>query len=144
MIKNIKGFTLIESLISMLLIAIMVAAIFSAVMAARRALIQPSQREEMALAIESASDLLKYYMNTDSAQAPSSDIVQAFCNISNGTVALSTGVTHDIACLLPLVCDPNLSTFTYTISETTVPINETETTGMLAVQFNINCNGETL
>ena len=56
---NKKGFTLAEALIAMLLVAVMAAGIITALMATKRSIVAPSNREEMILAIERASSLIR-------------------------------------------------------------------------------------
>ena len=53
---NKKGYTIVEGIIAMLLVAIMVGGIFTALMASRRAIIEPSYREEMLYTVESLSN----------------------------------------------------------------------------------------
>ncbi len=62
---NHKGYTIVEGIIAMLLVAIMVGGIFSALMASRRAIIEPSLKEEMVYAMEGVLNRLKGLTDTD-------------------------------------------------------------------------------
>lgn len=141
--KNIKGYTIIEAVIAMLLVSVVVGGIFSALMASRRAIIDPSYKEEMVFAVESANNLLKNYVTSDKSKV-TDDLRSGLCD--DGTVdAISVG-THDIKCLLPDVCNPTTSSFTYTV--TNVPVTVPGVTGstvtMQNIKFNIMCNREVL
>lgn len=56
--KN-KGYTIMEAVIAMFLVVVMVGAVFSAVMAGRRAIATSSEREEMFYTLNSAYGMLK-------------------------------------------------------------------------------------
>jgi prepilin-type N-terminal cleavage/methylation domain-containing protein len=101
MIKNEKGFTMLESIVAMVLVAVVVGAVFSAVMAARRAIIVPSQREDIIYAVESVSSMLKASVSGVSGNgdgvgtvfgvsSPLSDGAHTLTNLS-----LSLGLTED-------------------------------------------------
>lgn len=63
---NEKGYTIVEGIIAMLLVAIMVGGIFSSLMASRRAIIEPSLKEEMIYSMETVANKLKNAVDTDS------------------------------------------------------------------------------
>ena len=141
--KNIKGYTIIEAVIAMLLVSVVVGGIFSALMASRRAIIDPSYKEEMVFAVESANNLLKNYITTDQTKV-SDDLRGGLCD--DGTVnALSVGV-HEIDCLLPPVCQSGVSSFSYTVSDVavTVPDVTGANPNLKSIKFNIVCNREVL
>lgn len=141
--KNSKGYTIIEAVIAMLLVSVVVGGIFSALMASRRAIVDPSYKEEMVFAVESANNLLKNYITGDKSKV-TDDLKNGLCD--DGTVdALSVGA-HDIACLLPPVCDTRTSSFTYTVSDVTVTVPDAESHNptLKSIKFNIMCNREVL
>jgi type II secretory pathway pseudopilin PulG len=141
--KNSKGYTIIEAVIAMLLVSVVVGGIFSALMASRRAIIDPSYKEDMVFAVESANNLLKNYVTSDKTKVPT-DLKNGLCD--DGTVdALSIG-SHDIECLLPPVCEPSSSTFTYTVSDVTVAVPDVtgQNPTLKSIKFNIMCNREVL
>lgn len=141
--KNSKGYTIIEAVIAMLLVSVVVGGIFSALMASRRAIIDPSYKEDMVFAVESANNLLKNYVTWDKTKVPD-DLKNGLCD--DGTVdALSVG-THEIDCLLPPVCDPAASSFNYIVSEVgvTVPDVTGQNPTLKSIKFNIMCNREVL
>ncbi len=141
--KNSKGYTIIEAVIAMLLVSVVVGGIFSALMASRRAIIDPSYKEDMVFAVESANNLLKNYITTDKTKV-ADDLKNGLCD--DGTVdALSVG-SHDIACLLPPVCDQANSLFSYTVSDVSVTVPDVtgQNPTLKSIKFNIMCNREVL
>ncbi len=134
---NKKGYTIVEGIIAMLLVAIMVGGIFTALMASRRAIIEPSYREEMLYTVESLSNQLKNYVDAEG-------IGDSLCG---STTPLSNG-EHDCTSMLPDVCrtdgDYN-SSLTYNVEGITAQ----DSTGAFSptvnqIKINIVCNGEVL
>lgn len=110
MIKNKKGFTIIESVVAMLLVAIVVGGVFAALMAARRGITEPGYKEDMVYAVESVNNLLK--LNVSGAAANGAGVGP--CTIASN--ALSSG-EKSVACMIPQdACGPG-STFTYTVAD---------------------------
>lgn len=134
---NKRGYTIVEGIIAMLLVAIMVGGIFTALMASRRAIIEPSYREEMLYTVESLSNQLKNYVDAEGAVA----------SLCGSTTPLSNG-EHDCSSMLPDVCRTDGdydSSLTYTVSGRLISddsggfsptVNE--------IKINIVCNGEVL
>lgn len=57
--KNNKGYTIMEAVIAMFLVVVMVGAVFSSLMAGRRAIVSSSQREEIFYSLNSTYGMLK-------------------------------------------------------------------------------------
>ena len=135
---NKKGYTIVEGIIAMLLVAIMVGAIFSALMASRRAIVEPSYREEMMYTFESLANSIKNYVDTNGGD------LESLCG---STTPLSNG-EHDCSELLPDVCKSGEgynSSLTYTVSGLTASDNTgAYTPAVNQVKINIVCNGEVL
>lgn len=144
--KNKKGYTIIESVIAMLLVSVVVGGIFSALMASRRAIIEPSYKEEMIFAIESANNLLKNYVTADN-NSVQEDLRDGLCGGETVATVLSES-DHDIKCMLPPVCDVGSSSFTYTVSKISVAApgvtGNDANTDMKVIKFKIMCNREVL
>lgn len=132
---NRKGYTIVEGIIAMLLIAIMVGAIFSALMASRRAIVEPSYREEMFYAVESLANTLKNYVDMESGDLPP---------LCGSTTPLSYDEEgHDCSELLPDVCKTGEgydSSLKYYVTGITVSSG----TVVNQVRIHIVCNGEVL
>ena len=62
--KN-KGYTIIEAVIAMFLVVIMVGAVFSALMAGRRALVASSEKEEVLYTMQSSYNMIKDCRNNN-------------------------------------------------------------------------------
>jgi len=138
---NKKGYTIIEAVIAMLLVAVIVTAIFSALMAARRAIIDPSNKEEMVYAVESASNLLKNYVTADNSKI-SDDLKDGLCGDDASPMAAGE---HKITCMLPAVCEKDKSAFVYQVSQKNITVpNVTTQPQMNVVKFSIVCNREAL
>ncbi len=132
-LSNKAGVTVLEGVIALGLLALVTAGAFGVLLAASRQTTRPDVREEMILAVEKASNMLKIYTGvTDTSIIPGS-----FRNGLCGTDAtpLDNG-EHNIACQLPPICDRTVvggsprSTFTYTVD-----------TSNGRITFNITCNG---
>lgn len=131
---NKKGFTLAEALIAMMLVAVMAAGIITALMATKRAIVSPSNREEMMLAIEKASSLLQGDQAICNISASDKLALTPNCNLDSPN-ALDC---HNINCLLPRSCATTGDYFVYTISNVG---NDTE---QKFINFKIKCDGETI
>lgn len=144
---NNKGYTILESVIAMLLVAIIVGGIFSSLMAARRAIMEPSYREEMMYAVESANNLLKNFVDNDTSGLD--DIKGELCQ--TGALDLLSEGEHSINCRLPYVCDPRQgSKFSYIVTEKDLSVTTSSDGVSLPpvtvrhVVFDITCNREKL
>ncbi len=143
---NNKGYTILESVIAMLLVAIIVGGIFSSLMAARRSIMEPSYREEMMYAVESANNLLKNFVdnNTNNLDEIKAELCQ------EGALDLLSLDDHPINCRLPYVCDPAKSKFLYTVTEEELSVTTSDDGVSLPpvkvrkIVFDITCNREKL
>ncbi|MDR1684470.1 MAG: type II secretion system GspH family protein [Elusimicrobiota bacterium] len=70
MIKNQKGYTMLESLIAMLLVAIIAGGAFMAMISAGNAINQPVGRERVVYAVESVLDDLQFAAQFDNRTTP--------------------------------------------------------------------------
>lgn len=134
---NKKGYTIVEGIIAMLLVAIMVGGIFTALMASRRAIIEPSYREEMLYTVESLSNQLKNYVDAEGN-------LDSLCG---STDPLSNG-DHDCSSMLPDVCktgDGYNSSLTYNVSGIAVNADGGSfSPAVNQIKIKIVCNGEVL
>lgn len=134
---NKKGYTIVEGIIAMLLVAIMVGGIFTALMASRRAIIEPSYREEMLYTVESLSNQLKNYVDAEGAVA----------SLCGSTTPLSNG-EHDCSSMLPDVCRTD-GDYDSSLIYTVTGIAAQDDSGGFSptvnqIKINIVCNGEVL
>ena len=142
-IVNKKAFTLAEALVAMLLVAVMAAGIITALMSTKRAIIAPSNKEDMIFAIEKASSLLQIADEDDT-------IADIFgCN-NNTDLALdnTTGCSrdniencHNIDCLLPYSCQGAGDYFVYNVLKWN---SNDDTDTKKEITFMISCAGETI
>ena len=122
-LKGKKGITLLEGLIALALLAIVATGTFAVLLSASRKTSAPDLREELVFAVEKAHEQLQSYVyNTDFTLQTKDDkgqyyVPEAFrdglCgrarfNANTDTNPLGNG-THNIACLLPPVCDRNVA-----------------------------------
>ena len=118
-LKGKKGITLLEGLIALALLAIVATGTFAGLLSASRKTSAPDLREELVFAVEKAHEQLQSYVyNTDFTLETKDDnnqyyVPEAFrkglCgrarfNPHEDLSPLANG-THNIACLLPPVCD---------------------------------------
>ena len=169
LLTNKKGVTILEGLIALLLLAMVSVGTFGVLLSTSRKAAKPDIEEEMLLTVERTRDLLQVYsfymINDSTLQSNTHNAVfervrQSLCIENTSTNPLSSG-DHDVACMLPPICDANNSSFTYTVSESTVDasefwsgygINGHETGAEFGggsipsrqILFNISCNGYTL
>lgn len=156
------GVTLLEGVIALGLLALITGGAFAVLLAASRQATQPDIREEMSLAVEKAHEQLKilamYGDQSDVnnvADLSKTSLPSRF--YSNGQAGLcdkednplSTTKSHNIACLLPPICDANTSSFTYQVENSTAleSAGSSETGGTPApykITFSITCNGYSL
>ncbi len=160
-LKNNKGVTLLEGLIALMLLAVVATGTFGVLLSTSRKTAQPDIREEMALAVDRAAQMLQVYTVPDSASAAitGSTLYQhGLCGYQDETDPVATGNPHYINCLLPPMCDTsNGSSFSYTVVGANTDVRnklknsdkdslQLGTTAKLSysVTFNITCNGFTL
>ncbi len=136
---NNKGFTLAEALVAMLLVAIMAAGIIVALMSTKRAIIAPTNREEMLLAIEEVSSILQGATET----------TPALCGQTGYALDVTTGCAqndasarancHNIACKRPSSCRGNDDYFIYSVG-----VDNTNNQNQKYINFMISCEGQTI
>lgn len=141
-ILNKKAFTLAEALVAMLLVAVMAAGIITALMSTKRAIIAPSNKEDMIFAVEKAASLLQmadeddtvasiFGCNTDSSIALS---------LTSGCSRDSRDTCHNIDCLLPSSCQGAGDYFVYDVSKWSDNSDDSKK----EITFMINCAGESI
>ncbi len=165
-LKSKKGVSLLEGLIALLLLAIVATGTFGVLLSTSRKSSAPDIREEMALAVEKAQQMLQVYVYPfDASQAEihddigsiySGNFLGGLCGEEDESrlqTPLDNG-RHDIDCLLPPMCDPNNSEFYYTVARTTNTgfrknmrdndAADTSSADEIKVTFSISCNGYNL
>ena len=152
------GVTLLEGVIALGLLALITAGAFAVLLASSRQATQPDIREEMSLAVEKAHDQLKIlalYGNSDLANSAKGYLPSdLYANGQAGLCGkednpLSTTKSHNIACLLPPICDANTSSFTYKVENISALASggQLESDGIptpYKITFSITCNGYSL
>jgi prepilin-type N-terminal cleavage/methylation domain-containing protein len=140
MMKNNKGFTILESMVAMILVSVVVGAVFSAVMAARRAIIVPSQREDIIYSVESINNILK-------TSASSSDIANGVGKVFGVSDPLKVG-DHSLASVnIGLTAD---CTSKYKITDSILKLNTLNTSGaqpsyiFKGAGIDVSCRAEVL
>ena len=183
-LKSKKGVTLLEGLISLMLLALVATGTFGVLLSISRKSTSPDIREEMALAIDRANNLLQTYImpeevvvadaycykdltGTEHCPSTTNFWKQGLCG--DDSSPLNTSLSHNIACLLPPICDVNNSEFFYYVgmgdsNPSVMPrkadlLKEKDAAGadlskpsayvedgkeLLFLEFHIKCNGYTL
>lgn len=133
---NKRGFTLAEALVAMLLVAIMAAGIITALMATKRAIIAPSNREEMIMAVERASTLLQHGTLPQACGTADADklTLTPDCTLGTGDNC------HNINCLRPRSCQNAGDFFVYSVNS----VNNGGEQGDIMITFKIQCAGQTI
>lgn len=156
LLKSKKGVTLLEGLIALMLLALVATGTFAVLLSTSRKSSQPDIREELALAIDRASQMLQVYSLTTAQRTALGDTwTNTYSNGLCGEGVPAAGQTYDISCMLPPMCDPgNSSYFKYTVLSTTknprsvLKTDATESvepsTVARPISFEISCNGFTL
>ncbi len=112
-LKNRRGVTLLEGLIALGLLALVAAGTFGVLLSVAHKSSKPDIREEMVLAVEKANDQLHAY--SQNMNNTLTENTTKLCAEDTQTKPLATG-EHNIICLLPVICDRDQSSFTYTVS----------------------------
>lgn len=141
---NEKGFTLAEALVAMLLVAIMAAGIIVALMSTKRAIVAPTNREEMIFAIEEVSSILQTVSTTDAPICTVEDTefetaLEETPNCGQG----STQSCHDVSCKAPNSCQGANDFFVYSVTTPTDDLQES-TQDQKYISFMISCEGQTI
>lgn len=149
-----KGFTLAEALVAMLLVAVMAAGIITALMSTKRAIIAPSNKEDMIFAIEKAASLLQMADEDDTVSGIFGPFNPANCSQSNccSSTNLALALTpecdktsgddcHMINCLKPFSCQAPGDFFAYDVSQYD-ETNSEETKKLIS--FVIKCEGQSI
>ncbi len=159
-LKSKKGVTILEGLIALMLLALVATGTFAVLLSTSRKSSAPDIREEMALAVERANNLVQAYV----LPSGMTDLGSAWCNGSSGcTTNFATGLcgndlspmgtgTHIINCMLPPICDPRQSRFAYIVNTVnkSIPLtaqdsqSSSSSSTMYSVRYEISCNGFTL
>ncbi|MBR3899086.1 MAG: hypothetical protein IKJ44_02315 [Elusimicrobiaceae bacterium] len=168
-LKSKKGVSLLEGLIALLLLALVATGTFGVLLSVSRKSSTPDIREEMILAIEKANQMLQPYMYPDTIDASeefeANDYYEEMldkdlCGFDGSAIELGS---HDIeSCLLPPICDPDNSLFTYKVAtdnnsarsllkdvdlakkEDDSTASDVQDNMRYVIQFEIMCNGFTL
>ena len=150
------GVTVLEGLIALGLLALVAGGTFGVLLSVSRKTGTPDIREEMALAVERANELLPMYapllQDSNMSDAGIADeYKEGLC--SKDDSPLSPG-EHHIECLLPPICDEQNSSFVYTVAEnpitlpSAVPSNTEDyyytSQPHRQITFEIKCNGFSL
>ena len=149
------GVTVLEGLIALGLLALVAGGTFGVLLSVSRKTGTPDIREEMALAVERANELLPMYAPLlQGSNMSDAKIADAYKEGLCGEDAspLSPG-EHAIECLLPPICDEQNSSFVYTVAENpiTLPSAVPSDTKYYytsqphrQITFKITCNGFSL
>lgn len=161
LLKNKTGVTILEGLIALGLLALVAGGTFGVLLSVSRKSSQPDIREEMLLAVERANEQLQAYARfDDDARSQADDIFQnGLCGYSGAVPTITDSAPlnsgeHDISCLLPAICDPDLSGFRYNVTTgssinpsgfpTASDYRAVAFVAPTKITFNIKCNGFTL
>lgn len=140
---NEKGFTLAEALVAMLLVAIMAAGIIVALMSTKRAIVAPTNREEMLLAVEEVSSILQSLSATDLPICSEDTGFSTALAETTGCGQSSTQNCHDVSCKAPNSCQGANDFFVYSVTTPTDNVQE-NTQNQKYISFMINCEGQTI
>ena len=143
-ILNKYGFSLAEALVAMLLVAVMAAGIITALMSTKRAIIAPSNKEDMVFAIEKASSLLQMadeQSTIASVFGCSTDTTIALSETSANCSRENLASCHNIDCLLPNSCQGADDKFRYKVSKWNA---EDASDTKKEIVFMITCAGESI
>lgn len=153
LLRNKAGVTILEGLIALGLLALVAGGTFGVLLSVSRKSSQPDIREEMLLAVERANEQLQIYTNPSATNLPD-DFKNGLCGGESLSSVLSTGGEHEIACMLPAICDRNNSEFSYQVTESTFSPDGFPTSAdyrahsdplkKTTITFTIKCNGFTL
>lgn len=155
-LKSAKGFTLVETLVATLLIAIVVTSVFSLALTSKGASVKTGRREQALFYSRKAMEKLKAYVTGDQdfaaagpnyAQNPSKPwaIAEDACTGCGGQGqcwALDPNCTHDLTLLLPTKLRDAPVTMTLGYVVTNDPVGCVDRTGPTPcrkqVQFSVN------
>ena len=138
------GVTILEGMIALGLLALVAAGAFGVLLSASRQNTQPDIREEMAWAVEKAYNQLQAYTAPNNLLPDEVSSTSHDSGLCNDQYPLRK-VVHSISCMLPPICDPNNSYFTYKVEgvDVTLPEQKEEDfdDSMYRITFDIECNG---
>lgn len=153
------GVTVLEGLIALGLLALVAGGTFGVLLSVSRKAGTPDIREEMALAVERANELLPMYapLKSDGTNMASLKLPNRYqrglCEEINDPSPMSLDSHHDIRCLLPPICDESNSSFSYEVGndEVSLPSDVPGDTKYYypsqphrQITFKITCNGFSL
>lgn len=147
---NKKGVTLLESLIALMLLAIVATGTFGVLLSVTRTSATPDIREEMTMAIEKADEKL----HAAYADYLAGNDMQGLCYDPSIPSSVDNnpwvGTGHNLNCLLPDICDMAHSEFSYSITTNVEPFLPVTTSGgdtfhedsnAAIIRYSIKCNG---
>ncbi len=153
------GVTVLEGLIALGLLALVAGGTFGVLLSVSRKTGTPDIREEMALAVERANELLPMYapLKSDGTNMASLKLPNRYqrglCEDIDDPSPMSLD-SHDIRCLLPPICDESNSSFSYEVGNdevslpSAVPSNTKDyyytSQPHRQITFEITCNGFSL
>ena len=149
------GVTVLEGLIALGLLALVAGGTFGVLLSVSRKTGTPDIREEMALAVERANELLPMYapllQGSNMSDAKIADAYkEGLCGEDGSPLSLGE---HAIKCLLPPICDEQNSSFVYTVAENPITLpsavpGDTKyyypSQPHRRITFQITCNGFSL
>ena len=153
------GVTVLEGLIALGLLALVAGGTFGVLLSVSRKTGTPDIREEMALAVERANELLPMYapllQDSNMSDAGIADeYKEGLCGKDDPPRSPLSPGEHHIECLLPPICDEQNSSFVYTVAEnpitlpSAVPSNTKDyyytSQPHRQITFKITCNGFSL
>lgn len=148
---NKKGVTLLESLIALMLLAIVATGTFGVLLSVTRTSATPDIREEMTMAIEKADEKLHAAYADHLA---GDDSMKGLCYDPSIPSSVDNnpwvGTGHNLNCLLPDICDMAHSGFSYSIKTNVEPFGSVTSDGgdtfqeapnAATISYSIKCNG---
>ena len=122
----------------------MAAGIIVALMSTKRAIVAPTNREEMLLAIEEVSSILQGKTISDGEICPSLNAASSKAlDITTNCSASNKANCHDVSCKAPLSCRGGNDYFLYSVSGSS-EVPEYGEQEQRYFSFMINCEGQTI
>lgn len=109
-----KGVTILEGLIALGLLALVASGTFGVLLSISRQSSSPDIREEMVWSVERAHERLQIYAAKIDATGHTNLNPRDEDKLCDVTDPFSSG-KHDISCMLPAICDPAQSEFSYKV-----------------------------
>ena len=124
-LKNKAGVTILEGVIALGLLALVMAGAFGVLLSTSRQTMQPDFYEEMSLAGEKASDVLKEYITVNKIGGEDLDNLESKVQPHRGggsdaelnyQLGPCGADSYDLKCLLPPICNESGSEFRYQLT----------------------------